>query len=207
MASHVYRRTAGSSRDGVSVRDSGSEGKSDGWSIFSGFSLDDTSVVAAVNLPMVPRISQSDHTRLDVPLAYERSNLDIDQSTKPPGNPDVQEGRAFTIPDSGYGTASKAGTLSYQPPPDQGTDYSDIASVITDNLSLDLPRDTGKAYVDAFVARILEATGPLSADKMLETQLIEMLPHLLRSFALRVAFAEQTIDGRAVGVFTRQYRE
>ncbi|KAK0622345.1 hypothetical protein B0T14DRAFT_601131 [Immersiella caudata] len=34
-----------------------------------------------------------------------------------------------------------------------------------------------------------------------------MLPHLLRSFALRVAFAEQTTDGRALGVFTRQYRD
>jgi hypothetical protein len=114
------------------------------------------------------------------------------------------------MPDSGYGTASKAGTMAHQPPQpplDQETEFTDNASVITNNLSLDLPRDTRDAYVDAFVYRILGATSQLSADEILRTQLLKILLDLLCSFALRVAFSEQTTDERALGVFTRQYRE
>jgi len=192
MASHVYRRTVDGSLDGVSTRDS--EGQADGWSYLSHFSLSDISNIGAVHLPFV----DPHHAISDAPHRGSDGEM---------GSPDVVKGRAFTIPDSGYGTASKTGTLTYQPLQDQDTEYSDIASVVTDNLSLDLSRETGNAYVDAFVDRILEATSQLSADEILQSQLIQKLPDLLRSFALRVAFAERMTDGRAVGVFTRQNRE
>jgi len=136
---------------------------------------------------------------------------DFDPAVGPAGDPHTQAnktGAPPTIPDSGYGSASKAATLTFdQKTADHDTYFSDNASIITDNLSLDLPRGTGDAYVDAFVEHILEATKLLSVDEVFRSQLIEMLPDLLRSFALRVAFAEKVAEGRAVGVFTRQNRE
>lgn len=121
---------------------------------------------------------------------------------------ELNDRRAFTIPDSGYGTASKAATSTgYHQSTRLDADFDDLASVMTDNLPLDLPGVVGNAYVNEFVERILEATRQVPAQEIQRSELIRILPDLLRAFALRVSFTEGTAEGRAVGVFTRQNKE
>ena len=121
----------------------------------------------------------------------------------------VEDDRAtFTVPDSGYGTASKAATSAvYRPPAKENTDLDDLASVITDNLSLNLPQGVGNAYVKEFVDQILRVTSSITSQESEFAQLTHMLPDLLRTFALRVSFAERSAQGDAVGLFTRKNRE
>ncbi|KAK0644616.1 hypothetical protein B0T16DRAFT_392934 [Cercophora newfieldiana] len=120
----------------------------------------------------------------------------------------VDDGRASTNHDSGYGTGSKAGTTTDSHTPVRlDTDFDDIASVMTDNLPLGLSERAQNAYVSEFVHQILEAARRASYQDPQKSELIRMLPDLLRSFALRVAFAEATEEGRAVGIFTRQNKD
>jgi len=122
-------------------------------------------------------------------------------------------GVSLTIPDSGYGTASNAAASAkiYQAPAttqQNEANLSDVASVLTDNLSLDLPRDIVGEYIKAFAQHLLEAAvaqqpgGGLPA-----SQLVDALPNLLRAFALRLAYAEDLPDGKAISTFTRQNKE
>lgn len=119
----------------------------------------------------------------------------------------AEDGPALTVPDSGYGTASKIATSAACPPAAQAdVNLDDVASVITDNLSLGLPQDVGNTYVREFVEQILAAVRGLSTQEEQRTQLIQMLPDLLRAFALRVSFTEANAEGHAVGIFTRKNR-
>ena len=122
----------------------------------------------------------------------------------------LDDTRAFTNPDSGYGTASKAATSAgFQPSMknDTSAELDDVASVLTDNLLLDVPDDVGSAYVKEFVERILQEARHVSDQEIRRSGLVRLLPDLLRAFALRLSFTERSAEGRAVGVFTRQNRE
>jgi len=114
---------------------------------------------------------------------------------------------AITNPDSGYGTASRAGTtVNHHTSTQIDPDIDDAASVMTNNLPLDLAEGAEDAYVKEFVRQILEATNQASFQDVQRADLIRMLPELLRAFALRISFVEKTEAGRDVGIFTRQNR-
>ncbi|KAK1760035.1 hypothetical protein QBC47DRAFT_426841 [Echria macrotheca] len=124
-----------------------------------------------------------------------------------PGHPEQEDGPALTVPDSGYGTASKIATsAACRPTAQADTNFDDVASVITDNLSLGLPQDVGNTYVREFVEQILGAVRGFSTREEQRAQLIQMLPDVLRAFALRVSFTETNAEGHAVGIFTRKNR-
>jgi len=86
----------------------------------------------------------------------------------------------------------------------QERDHDDNASVITDNLSLDLSPASVDAYTDAFVKRILESIAEFRAGEWPHSQMTQELPLLLRHFALRVSREDSSADGKAVGTFTRK---
>jgi hypothetical protein len=189
MSSRVYSSAAGKPLDASSR---GSSERSARWSAFSRLSLGDISTYNIVNAP-VPQGGQ-------LPFG-EDAELDL-------GLPGINDARAFTVADSGYGTASKTtATAALHLPAQQDTDFDDVTSVITDNMSLDLPEGVSNTYVREIVERIIDAMSELSVQETQREQLIRMLPDLLRVFALRVSFAEETAEGHAVGLFTRKYRE
>jgi hypothetical protein len=224
-ASRVYRGTKGEELD-ASLPGSGE--RSARWSAFSELSLGDISTHNVANAPVHhgPDLSASHHmsgmgdvrqdhsgqipvtTTIDVSFS-DGDPLALGEEFGPdPIPPGIDDGRAFTVADSGYGTASKAGTTTAPHPlAREDTDFDDIASVITDNLSLDLPEDVGNVYVREFVERILDATSKLPIQEAQREQLVLMLPDLLRAFALRVSFAEKTAEGNEVGLFTRKNKE
>ncbi|KAK5659549.1 hypothetical protein OQA88_751 [Cercophora sp. LCS_1] len=204
VADSIPYRRAKSRLSGASIPNSGV--RSGKRFVFSEESLANL-LPSSLDLPLQPEgLSEQD----DVP---DDAN-DEDEIPRGPfgdlkGNPVTErlvDGPAFTIPDSGYGTASRAGTRTDHQHPTLETVVDDIASVITDNLSLDLAQDARNIYVDRFVEQLLQALGQLSEPDLQRPGLIRMLPDLLRTFALRVSYAERTADGRAVGVFTRQNR-
>ncbi|KAK5654050.1 hypothetical protein OQA88_7728 [Cercophora sp. LCS_1] len=78
---------------------------------------------------------------------------------------------------------------------------------MTENLPLNLPEGVEYIYIDQFVERILEAVQQPALQELQQSELIWMLPGLLRAFALRVAFSERTEEGRAAGVFTRRNKD
>ncbi|GAB1319896.1 hypothetical protein MFIFM68171_10106 [Madurella fahalii] len=119
------------------------------------------------------------------PLSFP--SQDIAGNEQPRRHSNTPTAMLSTVPDSGYGTSSNAATSAkvYQLSPGQDgeIDVSDIASVVTDNLSLDLPNGL---------------TVPPNP------QLVDALPDLLRAFALRLAYTEKLPEGKAVSTFTRQ---
>jgi hypothetical protein len=225
MSSRVYRSTKDNELDPSLP---GSSKRSARSSAFSELSLGDISAYNVVGAPVhpAPELSATRDmpgmgdmreahrggitvtTTIDVTFSYG-GQLTLEEESEPDaGPPEINGGTAFTVADSGYGTASKAGTTAAPLPlVQEDADLDDIASVITDNMSLDLPEDVGNIYVREFVERILDATTKLPTQEAQREQLILMLPNLLRAFALRVSFAEKTAEGNAVGVFTRKYRE
>ena len=189
MSSRVYRNTRSDTLD-ASLR--GSDERSARLSAFSELSLADISTYHVVDAP----VPWSAH------LALEKD------TTLDAVSPQINDGRAPTVADSGYGTASKAATdAALHPVAHRDTDFSDDTSVITDNLSLDLAEDVGDVYVKEFVERILDAMDKLPTQEVHQEQLVRMLPDLLRAFALRVSFAEKTAAANGVGVFTRKNRQ
>ncbi|GAB1315628.1 hypothetical protein MFIFM68171_05838 [Madurella fahalii] len=140
----------------------------------------------------------------------ENHDLENDIQERGGGLPDeptewpFEEERTLTLPDSGYGSASKAATTASKSVSNQESDHDDNASVVTGDLSLDLPPASADAYVDAFVKRILESIADFQADQALHSQIIQELPLLLRRFALRISLESGSADGKAVGVFTRK---
>lgn len=116
----------------------------------------------------------------------------------------LEEEGSLIFADSGYGSASKAATAASKWGSNQERSDDDNASVTTSNLSLDLPPASASAYVDAFVKRILESIADFQPDEMPHSQIIQVLPLLLRRFALRISVEDESADGRAVGLFTRK---
>ncbi|KAK0652381.1 hypothetical protein B0T16DRAFT_454752 [Cercophora newfieldiana] len=105
----------------------------------------------------------------------------------------VADAPATTIPDSGYGTASRV-------PANCDAHLDDGASVSTDNMSVDMPGDQIEAYVNAFSRKLRNDTG-------LEVQSGQLIAHvqtLLRIFALRLATEDGSSEGRTAGLFVRQ---
>ncbi|KAK3381708.1 hypothetical protein B0H63DRAFT_524397 [Podospora didyma] len=122
--------------------------------------------------------------------------------------------RASNIPDSGYGSASKATAQTYHPPAvqDEGDEHeelrgADAVSVNTDNLSLDLTYDLACAFVDIFAERLFDAADSPAFDRVLRSQVVQRLPDLLRVFALRTAVTDKSPGRRIVSNFTRKNRD
>ncbi|KAK3361110.1 hypothetical protein B0T24DRAFT_642350 [Lasiosphaeria ovina] len=117
---------------------------------------------------------------------------------------------ATTLPDSGYGSASKTTVNVHQSPAASRTKLDDnvsiladdAVSIITDDLSSDLSPDLVRTYVGTFARCLLESTQ--SQTLKLCPQVAQNLPRLLRTFAFRLALEDNSASGKAVATFTRQ---
>ncbi|KAK0637398.1 hypothetical protein B0T17DRAFT_108930 [Bombardia bombarda] len=119
----------------------------------------------------------------------------------------LSRGAASTLlQDSGYGSASNTATIMYKLPETQEEEVDDGASIITDNLSLDLSRDLIDAYVETFAELLFNSIDLRSVELTPDLKLAERLPALLRAFALQVAVTEASAEGKAVSTFIRQNR-
>jgi hypothetical protein len=109
--------------------------------------------------------------------------------------------------DSGYGSSSNAMVVRNQELSVPEDIDEDVASIVTDNLSLDLSRNLEDSYVTAFAEHIFQAMTLQQTDQQPHEKMTQDLPDLLRAFAVRVAFAHGSSEAKAIGTFTRQKKE
>jgi hypothetical protein len=114
---------------------------------------------------------------------------------------------ATIFSDSGYGSSSNTTAVKRQELTVLEDIDEDMASVITDNLSLDLPSKLEDTYVTAFAEHIFQAMNVQQTDQQPYEKMVQDLPDLLRAFAVRVAFTHKSSEAKAIGTFTRQKKE
>jgi len=135
-------------------------------------------------------------------------NPTIDSEFDPDSGRKVAASVGMTAGDSAYCSASKASLEigDLQATGEERPD--DVASDVTDNLSIDVPLTSQKGYIKLFTERLGDAVLAGLPGAVHAKQSIPELSELLRAFSLRLCATEGigTKNGKA-GNFARQHKE
>lgn len=136
------------------------------------------------------------------------SDSDLDPEGKPKTALSTDPSVHMTAVDSAYCSASKASCEIDIPQTIDEETLDDVASDITDNLSIDVPLPSRNEYIRLFTEKLGYEVLAGQSEAIPAKQIIPELSQLLRAFSLRLSAAEGPgTKNRKAGNFARQHKE